>query len=200
MSICFGGTFCRLSIIPLILFCLIYFRFPDSPLPTINMVLVSSAILGAATGTGLALVVAVTIVVYRYYLVKRQGKEWAQLEEGRQRNRYYSREVYVQVFINKTGRFQNKLNRNTWNSIRCLQIEIQSPGACTVIYLFPLPIELEGRRRLHLLSNSTLATVTSTWTVTVASPRDDQNSRESVLCAKSRAFQRDLRNRRVHVQ
>lgn len=61
------------------------------------MVLVSSAILGAATGTGLALVIAVTIVVYRYYLVKRQGKEWAQLEEGSLRNRMYAREIYLQV-------------------------------------------------------------------------------------------------------
>lgn len=64
------------------------------------MVLVSSAILGAATGTGLALVIAVTIVVYRYYLIKREGKEWAQLEEGinrDRRDRYYTREIYLQV-------------------------------------------------------------------------------------------------------
>lgn len=44
------------------------------------MVIVSSAVLGAAAGTGLALVVAVTIVVYRYYLVRRRGKEWAELD------------------------------------------------------------------------------------------------------------------------
>ncbi|XP_054269424.1 synaptotagmin-5 isoform X1 [Macrosteles quadrilineatus] len=36
----------------------------------------SSAVLGAATGTGLALLVAMTIVVYRYYSSRRWGKEW----------------------------------------------------------------------------------------------------------------------------
>lgn len=44
------------------------------------MVMVSSAVLGAATGTGLALVVAVTIVMYRYYLLRRRGKEWDELD------------------------------------------------------------------------------------------------------------------------
>ncbi|XP_055593204.1 synaptotagmin-5 isoform X2 [Uranotaenia lowii] len=44
------------------------------------MVLVSSAVLGAAAGTGLALLVAVTIVMYRYYVVRRKGKEWAELD------------------------------------------------------------------------------------------------------------------------
>lgn len=42
--------------------------------------MVGSAVLGAATGTGLALVVAMTIVVYRYYAYKRYGKEWSDLE------------------------------------------------------------------------------------------------------------------------
>lgn len=42
--------------------------------------MVSSAIFGAATGTGLALVVAMTIVVYRYYAVKRKGKYWSNLD------------------------------------------------------------------------------------------------------------------------
>lgn len=50
------------------------------------MVMVSSAVLGAATGTGLALVVAVTIVVYRYYLVKRRGKEWDELDQWEEKN------------------------------------------------------------------------------------------------------------------
>ncbi|XP_055624902.1 synaptotagmin-5 [Toxorhynchites rutilus septentrionalis] len=44
------------------------------------MVFVSSAVLGAAAGTGLALLVAVTIVMYRYYVVRRKGKEWAELD------------------------------------------------------------------------------------------------------------------------
>lgn len=44
------------------------------------MVMVSSAVLGAATGTGLALVVAVTIVMYRYYLLRKRGKEWDELD------------------------------------------------------------------------------------------------------------------------
>ncbi|XP_031834756.1 synaptotagmin beta isoform X2 [Nomia melanderi] len=42
--------------------------------------MVSSAIFGAAAGTGLALVVAMTIVVYRYYAVKRKGKYWSNLD------------------------------------------------------------------------------------------------------------------------
>lgn len=42
--------------------------------------MVSSAVLGAAAGTGLALVVAMTIVVYRYYAFKRKGKYWNNLD------------------------------------------------------------------------------------------------------------------------
>lgn len=42
---------------------------------------ISSAIFGAAAGTGLALVVAMTIVIYRYYAVKRKGKwDWSNLD------------------------------------------------------------------------------------------------------------------------
>lgn len=36
--------------------------------------MVSSAVLGAAAGTGLALLLAVTIVMYRYYLLRKRGK------------------------------------------------------------------------------------------------------------------------------
>ncbi|XP_012528908.1 synaptotagmin-5 isoform X1 [Monomorium pharaonis] len=44
--------------------------------------MVSSAIFGAAAGTGLALVVAMTIVVYRYYAMKRKGKwNWSNLPD-----------------------------------------------------------------------------------------------------------------------
>ncbi|XP_011304547.1 synaptotagmin-6 isoform X1 [Fopius arisanus] len=42
--------------------------------------MVSAAVLGAAAGTGLALVVAVTIVVYRYYSVKHYEKYWSTLD------------------------------------------------------------------------------------------------------------------------
>ncbi|XP_032675703.1 synaptotagmin-5 isoform X1 [Odontomachus brunneus] len=43
--------------------------------------MVSSAIFGAAAGTGLALVVAMTILVYRYYAVKQKGKwNWSNLD------------------------------------------------------------------------------------------------------------------------
>ncbi|KAL0111392.1 hypothetical protein PUN28_012940 [Cardiocondyla obscurior] len=43
--------------------------------------MVSSAIFGAAAGTGLALVVAMTIVIYRYYSAKRRGKwNWSNLD------------------------------------------------------------------------------------------------------------------------
>lgn len=44
------------------------------------MVMVSSAVLGAAVGSGLALMVAVTIVMYRYYLLRKRGKEWDELD------------------------------------------------------------------------------------------------------------------------
>lgn len=59
------------------------------------MVIVSSAVLGAATGTGLALLVAVTIVVYRYYLVKRRGKEWAELDRWEEKRA--ARKIHLQV-------------------------------------------------------------------------------------------------------
>jgi hypothetical protein len=42
--------------------------------------MVTSAVLGAAAGTGFALLVAMTIVVYRYYALRRRGKDWSQLE------------------------------------------------------------------------------------------------------------------------
>ncbi|XP_031777994.1 synaptotagmin-6 isoform X1 [Nasonia vitripennis] len=42
--------------------------------------MVSSAVLGAAAGTGLALVIAVTIVVYRYYSTGRKVKSWSSLD------------------------------------------------------------------------------------------------------------------------
>ncbi|XP_034952101.1 synaptotagmin-5 isoform X2 [Chelonus insularis] len=42
--------------------------------------MVSAAVLGAAAGTGLALVVAVTIVVYRYYTAKYLDKYWNTLD------------------------------------------------------------------------------------------------------------------------
>ncbi|CAB3370621.1 Hypothetical predicted protein [Cloeon dipterum] len=40
----------------------------------------TSAVLGAATGAGLALLVAMTLVIYRYYAHKRKAKEWSALE------------------------------------------------------------------------------------------------------------------------
>ncbi|ODN02651.1 Synaptotagmin-3 [Orchesella cincta] len=42
--------------------------------------MVSSAVLGAAVGTGLALVVAMTILLYHYYVVRRKNKDWGDLE------------------------------------------------------------------------------------------------------------------------
>lgn len=40
----------------------------------------TSAVLGAATGAGLALFVAMTLVIYRYYALKRKAKEWSALD------------------------------------------------------------------------------------------------------------------------
>lgn len=42
--------------------------------------MVASAVLGAAAGTGMALFVAMTIVVYRYYTYRRKAKEWGSLD------------------------------------------------------------------------------------------------------------------------
>ncbi|XP_066145550.1 synaptotagmin-5 isoform X2 [Euwallacea fornicatus] len=42
--------------------------------------MVGSAVLGAAMGAGAALLIAMTIVVYRYYHLKRQAKEWNSID------------------------------------------------------------------------------------------------------------------------
>jgi len=42
--------------------------------------MVTSAVLGAAAGTGFALLIAMTIVVYRYYALRRRSKDWSHLE------------------------------------------------------------------------------------------------------------------------
>jgi hypothetical protein len=42
--------------------------------------MVASAVLGAAAGTGMALFVAMTIVIYRYYSHRRKVKEWDSLD------------------------------------------------------------------------------------------------------------------------
>ncbi|KAG5879302.1 hypothetical protein JTB14_021959 [Gonioctena quinquepunctata] len=43
--------------------------------------MVGTAIFGAALGTGTALVIAMTIVVYKYYSLKRKSKEWHSLDQ-----------------------------------------------------------------------------------------------------------------------
>lgn len=43
--------------------------------------MVASAVLGAAAGTGMALFVAMTIVMYRYYTFRRKAKEWGSLDK-----------------------------------------------------------------------------------------------------------------------
>ncbi|KAF7277500.1 hypothetical protein GWI33_007040, partial [Rhynchophorus ferrugineus] len=43
--------------------------------------MVGSAVFGAAVGTGAALLIAMTIVVYRYYNHKRQTNEWRSLDK-----------------------------------------------------------------------------------------------------------------------
>ena len=42
--------------------------------------MVTSAVLGAAVGMGLALLIAMTIMVYRYYALRRRSKDWSLLE------------------------------------------------------------------------------------------------------------------------
>lgn len=43
--------------------------------------MVASGIIAAALGTGTALLIAVTIVMYRYYSFKRKTEEWGSLEQ-----------------------------------------------------------------------------------------------------------------------
>jgi Na+-driven multidrug efflux pump len=59
------------------------------------MIMVSSAVLGAACGTGVALIFAMTIVVYRYYAAKRKYKEWDVLEKSERKN--ILRQINIQV-------------------------------------------------------------------------------------------------------
>lgn len=42
--------------------------------------MVTAPVLGAALGAGFALFVAMTIVIYRYYVLRRKGNEWAKLD------------------------------------------------------------------------------------------------------------------------
>ncbi|KAG8232233.1 hypothetical protein J437_LFUL011786 [Ladona fulva] len=44
------------------------------------MAVASAAVLGAAAGTGLALVVAMTLLVCRYYSKRHHGKDWSRLD------------------------------------------------------------------------------------------------------------------------
>lgn len=48
--------------------------------PAVTMVFLNSAVLGAATGTGMALLLAGSIVIYRYYAARRKGREWDELD------------------------------------------------------------------------------------------------------------------------
>lgn len=57
--------------------------------------MVSSAVLGAACGTGFALIFAMTIVVYRYYAARRKYKEWDVLEQNERRK--IMRQINFQV-------------------------------------------------------------------------------------------------------
>lgn len=59
------------------------------------MVMVSSAVLGAACGTGFALMIAMTLVVYRYYAARKKCKEWDELEKCERRN--LARQINIQV-------------------------------------------------------------------------------------------------------
>lgn len=40
-----------------------------------------TAVFGAALGTGTALLIAVTIIMYKYYRLKQQTKEWHSLDQ-----------------------------------------------------------------------------------------------------------------------
>ncbi|CAH1159704.1 unnamed protein product [Phaedon cochleariae] len=43
--------------------------------------MVDTAVIGAALGTGTALLIAMTIVVYKYYSLKKKAKEWSSLDQ-----------------------------------------------------------------------------------------------------------------------
>ncbi|KAF4530846.1 hypothetical protein B566_EDAN018846, partial [Ephemera danica] len=60
----------------------------------------TAAVLGAAAGAGLALLVAMTLVLYRYYAVRRHAKEWSALERlstgcSRQQSRNHQHTAYA---------------------------------------------------------------------------------------------------------
>lgn len=81
--------------------------------------MVGSAVLGAATGTGLALVVAMTIVVYRYYAQKRYGKEWSDLERFGDSRGSYTKKGYS---------ITQKVTKNLISSAKesCHRLEIKT--------------------------------------------------------------------------
>lgn len=41
----------------------------------------TAVLMGAALGTGTALMIAMTVVMYRYYSMKRKAKEWQTLDQ-----------------------------------------------------------------------------------------------------------------------
>ncbi|KAF5297294.1 hypothetical protein FQA39_LY12133 [Lamprigera yunnana] len=59
--------------------------------------MVASAVLGAAAGTGMALIVAMTIVIYRYYTLKRRDKEWGSLDRVAFPDKKSTKPIYAAV-------------------------------------------------------------------------------------------------------
>lgn len=81
------------------------------------MVMVSSAILGAAVGSGFALVIAVTIVMYRYYLLRRQGKEWEEL------NRWDTQRTLRKLQLKvSTSTYQNHFKKNIYSRMDAILV------------------------------------------------------------------------------
>lgn len=79
--------------------------------------MVASAVLGAAAGTGMALFVAMTIVVYRYYTYRRKAKEWGSLD----RMPFPDTNQHIQKRTTKPHyAVTQKVSRNVFLSFRCL--------------------------------------------------------------------------------
>ena len=100
--------------------------------------MVSSAVLGAAAGPGLALVVALTLVIYRYYNHRRKGKDWGDLERFDSPYAHSSgRQGYQGSLYNPT-KYVRKNQMTRWDS----RGSRSSTKSCPPLYTYPQQVRL----------------------------------------------------------
>lgn len=73
----------------------------------LKMIFDNSALFGVATGTGLALLFAVTIVIYKYNLDRRKGREWAELDRWEETKKLRKIKYKVSTFFFFLNYFKN---------------------------------------------------------------------------------------------